>query len=144
MQPQHISRQRQRGGAAIGVALLVLGASLVPAQAAGRALAKQTVTVQGVEVTVEGTVRDSRVTFSVELTTHEGDLTNDLSKSRLTVPGANFAKGIWRGDPLGGHHRSGTLTFSGRSKAVGAITLRLSGWAKAINLRWNAKGQPVR
>ncbi len=130
--------------ASLAVAALGTAVSIAPAQAASRSLTTQTIAIDAVEVTVAGTVDGSRAQFDVELNTHSGDLANDLSKSRLTVAGVKFPNGKWSGDPVGGHHRSGRLTFVGRTKQVGTVSLRLSGWTKALTFRWSAKGQPVR
>lgn len=146
MTQQHRAQHTCRAIAVASLAVAALGTAvpIAPAQAAGRSLTTQTIAIDSVEVTVAGAIDGARAQFNVELNTHSGDLTNDLSKSRLTASGIKFPKGTWSGDPAGGHHRRGRLTFTGRGKAVGAVSLRLSGWAKALTFRWNAKGQPVR
>lgn len=125
-------------------AVLIAATAAAPAQAAGTVLSTQTLAVDGVEVTAKGTIIGSRAQFSIELNTHMGDLTNDLSKSRLIAAGAKYTNGQWSGDPAGGHHRSGRITFFGRGKSVGVIALRLSGWLKPVTFRWDSKGQPLR
>ncbi len=146
MTQQRRTPHLRRALALAGLPLAILGMALsvAPAQAASRSLATQTIAIAAVEVTVAGTVDESRAQFNIELNTHSGDLANDLSKSRLNVAGVNFPKGKWSGDPVGGHHRSGRLTFVGRTKQLGTISLRLSGWTKALTFRWSAKGQPLR
>lgn len=116
------------------------GGSAGPASpTSGGALERQTVQRDGVEVVVSGSLDGDRATFDVELTRHDGDLTNDLAASTVTVGEASLTAPTWEGDPATGHHRSGRLSFGGLGGS-GPVVLTLSGWREPLILRWSDKG----
>lgn len=57
--------------------------------------------------------RDKDIKFNVSVDTHSGSLDFDLTKISVLVDdeGNKYRPIKWEGDPPGGHHRSGTLTF---------------------------------
>lgn len=67
------------------------------------------------------------VRFLIRLNTHTVELDQDLTKvSELRdSKGQTYGVVNWEGSPPGGHHRSGTLTFSELKTDSGEITLTL-------------------
>ncbi|OGK23459.1 hypothetical protein A3A46_03385 [Candidatus Roizmanbacteria bacterium RIFCSPLOWO2_01_FULL_37_13] len=52
--------------------------------------------------------------FDIEFNTHSVDLTFDIPQVIILADdkGNVFDKSVWNGNPPGGHHRSGVLTFN--------------------------------
>ncbi len=67
--------------------------------------------------------------FDVSLSTHSVELSEDLvSVSKLVLDsGEVLNPSSWEGDPPGGHHRGGTLTFKTPTKSPSSITLKILG-----------------
>lgn len=63
--------------------------------------------------------------FGIELTTHSGDLNEDLTQISVLAgdDGKEYASLGWEGDPLGGHHRGGILKFKPISPLPASVTL---------------------
>lgn len=87
---------------------------------------------EGGEVTVEVTplnlsVKGETWDFSVELGTHSVDLSQDLMEVAALVDseGNEFSPLAWEGDPVGGHHREGVLTFSALPEDESQVDLRI-------------------
>lgn len=83
----------------------------------------------GVRVTVTPQVlsSDKPAQFEIRLNTHSVALDQDLTQVaelRDTQGHVYEVKG-WDGSPPGGHHRSGTLTFSNLQGSIDGITLVL-------------------
>ena len=106
--------------------------------ASGSLLSTRTATAGPVEVQVTPRAIDAAgAKFSVELDNHEIDLTGDYAAaSTLTVGGRPWSSARWSGAGPGGHHRSGTLTFTSGGPATGAVELRLGGLPSPVTLRW--------
>lgn len=104
----------------------------------GQALSTRTATAGPVEVRVTPRAIDAAgARFSVELDNHEIDLTGDYAAaSTLTVGGKRWSSARWSGAGPGGHHRSGTLTFTSGGPAAGPVELRLGGLPSPVTLRW--------
>jgi hypothetical protein len=84
----------------------------------------------GVEVTpVDLAATSSEWTFDIAMNTHSGSLDADLTKiAVLTDDIGNAYQSIkWNGDPIGGHHRSGLLSFKPITPLPKSVTLKLSG-----------------
>lgn len=81
--------------------------------------------------------------FAVVLTTHSGNLGDDLVKSSalLDAQGGRHSPLAWEGSPPGGHHRSGVLRFKGLAKLPDAIELQIRrpGEPAPRSFRWNLK-----
>ncbi len=80
-----------------------------------------------VEATVLSLSAKDNASFTVSLTTHSGDLDYDLlAISKLTDNKGNVYSPIsWTGEK-GGHHISGTLTFSKLLQEALSVTLTIS------------------
>lgn len=99
-------------------------------------------TIEGGMVAVEVEPREYNSdawVFEIDLVTHSVDLSEDLiTVSMLTdAQGNEYKASGWKGDPPGGHHRSGQLIFSGIAestefslniKEVGGIAERIFTW----------------
>lgn len=102
---------------ALAVALALSGPSSATAQSRDtKALSAQTSRDGGVTVTV--TPKDlaadaPRWRFEIVFDTHSVDLRHDLIKSAALIDaaGRRHAPLAWDGDPPGGHHRKGVLSF---------------------------------
>lgn len=69
--------------------------------------------------------------------THSEELTTDpAGDSALEVDGIAWVGAAWSGDPPGGHHREGELTFEAYGEAMGAATLTLSGFSSPVEATW--------
>lgn len=104
-------------------------------------LEQQSAEQGGTEILASGRVGDAEVVIDVELTRHDGDLTNDLAASTLSAGGVTLGSPVWDGDPASGHHRTGTLTFIGQVVPDGPVILTLSGWSAPVVLRWTEQGK---
>lgn len=100
---------------AFSIALFGHDSALAQSQDA-RALPAQTSRAAG--VTVKVTPKDlaadaQRWRFEVVFDTHSVDLSHDLLKSAALIDaaGRSYAPLAWEGDPPGGHHRKGVLSF---------------------------------
>lgn len=103
-------------------------------------LSQQTAERDGVEIVVSGRLGAADATMEIELTRHDGELTNDLMTSTATVGGVPLGAPVWDGDPATGHHRAGRLSFPGLAGRAGPVVLTLSGWPETIVLRWGEQG----
>jgi len=124
-------------------AAAVLGALLAEVSAAG--FAPQTSSERG--VTVRVTPRDLSSAakvwdFDIVLETHSQDLGDDVKAgATLVVGGAKHAPVSWAGDPPGGHHRKGLLSFTPVSPRSGAMELRIQrpGEPTPRRFQWQAQ-----
>ena len=125
----------------------VLCAALLHASGAAAAeLAPQSSQAGGVIVSVKPTDVSAAATtwqFQVTLTTHSGDLGDDLARTATIVAGAGKPQpaAAWEGDPAGGHHRKGVLRFEALSPRPDAIELRIlrPGETAPRTFRWKLK-----
>ena len=84
----------------------------------------------GVEVTpVDLAATSTAWTFDIAMNTHSGSLDADLTKiATLSDDAGNSYQALnWEGDPAGGHHRSGLLSFKPIVPMPKVITLTLLG-----------------
>jgi hypothetical protein len=132
---------------ASALALALFGPATTMAQpATPKALAAQT--SRGGGVTVSVTPKDvaadaQRWQFEVVFDTHTVDLNHDVVKSAelIDAAGGRHAPLAWDGDPPGGHHRKGVLSF----KPLGSVDevrlqIREVGMPERV-FRWSLKGQ---
>jgi hypothetical protein len=101
-------------------------------------LDRQTVTVDRVEIEVTPLRLDgSAAEFEVVLDTHIVALDLDVAAgAALQVGGVSWGPGLWDGDDPGGHHRTGTLRFDGRSDVTGPVDLIIEGLDSPATFRW--------
>lgn len=126
---------------------LVLCASLLVALGAAAAeLAPQNSQAGGVGISVKPTDVSAAAAswlFQVTLTTHSGDLGDDLTRTATLVDaaGKQHPAAGWEGDPPGGHHRKGVLKFKALSPRPDALELRIlrQGETAARTYRWKLK-----
>jgi len=81
--------------------------------------------------------------FGVVLDTHSGDLSQDLVKAAALIDarGGEHAPTAWTGDPPGGHHREGVLSFKPLGSETDSVTLRIKdvGGVAQRSFRWALK-----
>ncbi|OGA36592.1 MAG: hypothetical protein A3F75_07695 [Betaproteobacteria bacterium RIFCSPLOWO2_12_FULL_64_23] len=111
-------------------ALVLCATLLYTLGAAAAELAPQSSQAEGVGVNVKPTdVSANAATwkFQVTLTTHSGDLGDDLARSAILVDAAGKPQPAlgWDGDPPGGHHRKGVLRFKALSPRPDTLELRI-------------------
>jgi hypothetical protein len=127
-------------GAAVAVALAWW--VLRPAADGLDALAAQSADAGGVEVTVTPMqLDDDTARFEVAFDTHTVDLTVNAEDTVLLVGSVRWGPPRWDGDPAGGHHRSGRLSFPAQGPAVGPAVLSIGGLPAPVSFEWNL-GQP--
>jgi len=92
----------------------------------------------GVEVVIQpDSVSEAGATFTISLNTHSVELSMDPAAiARLEVGGIEWPVDSWDGDPAGGHHRSGILSFSAAGAVEGKITIELEGFPAPISFTW--------
>jgi len=97
-----------------------------------------------VKATPEKVSEDKKAwSFRIVLDTHTGSLDEDLTKNALLIDdlGEKLKPETWEGDPLGGHHREGLLTFELFSNVPKSITLILQnvGGVSERKFSWDGK-----
>lgn len=93
-----------------------------------------------IKVTLKAAGPASELAFAVALDTHSAELDDDLVKSAvLVVDGKELRPVSWTGAGPGGHHREGTLNFTGLPPAPQGIELRIqrTGESAARVFRWD-------
>lgn len=95
-------------------------------------------------VIVAATLKNtSQPTFEIVLDTHSGSLNEDLTQNAvLTDSQGNIQKPVsWIGDPPGGHHRKGELSFQLFSQKAKLLTLKILniGGIPERKFIWDAK-----
>jgi len=119
---------------AVTLPLAAAAAGALPAQSSSAA----GVTVKATPRTLAGPVWEFELVFD----THTQDLNDDPAKSAsLHAAGASAAPLAWQGDPPGGHHRKGVLSFKAVTPAPAALELRLqrAGEPSPRVFRWKVK-----
>jgi hypothetical protein len=126
------------------VSTLCLNALLAAAGAsAAQGLAAQVTSGSG--VTIKATPRalaGGSWEFDIVFDTHSQELKDDPMKSAALVAGGKaHAPTGWKGDPPGGHHRKGVLTFDPIDRGPQDIELRINrpGEPKPRLFRWQLK-----
>ena len=127
-------------------AFVLCAALLYASGAAAAELEQQNSQAGGVSVSVKPTDVSATATswqFQVTLTTHSGDLGDDLARSATLADaaGKQYPAVSWEGDPAGGHHRKGVLRFKALSPRPDAIELRIlrPGETAPRTFRWKLK-----
>ena len=123
-------------------ALAALVFAIFPAVAAK--LAPQSTSQSGVSLSVAPRDLAKPVwEFEVSLNTHSQELSDDLVAASVLIAdgGSKHKAKAWQGDPPGGHHRSGVLSFDAISPAPTNIELRIQrpGEAAPRVLRWQLR-----
>jgi len=124
----------------------VLCGGLLYASAASAELAPQSSRAGGVSISVQPVDVSAAATtwkFKVVLDTHSGSLGDDLARTATLLDGTGKPHAAlgWEGDPAGGHHRSGVLTFQAPSPPPEGLELRIvrRGEAAPRVFRWSLK-----
>lgn len=133
-------------GAILAVALSRRGAASSTrsgAASSSGALPARTVDAGGVEVKILPLrLDDGGAVFQITLDTHTGDLSLDLTRAaRLEIGGSVWRSPAWKGDPPGGHHREGELSFTPAGAVSGDVTLTIRGLPGPVVATW---AQPAR
>jgi hypothetical protein len=109
-------------------------------------LAPQSSSAAGVTVKITPRNLSARAAaweFEVVFDTHSQDLSDDPLKSAslITNGGARIAPQGWQGDPAGGHHRKGVLSFKPPAAPAAQIELQLQRPGEAVPrvFRWQLK-----
>ncbi len=99
-------------GLAVVAVTISYGVSIKPAEPVS--LTALTVGDGPVTVTVTPIFSDTKWNFNVALDTHSEELNTDLTKVSVIVTddGREYLPINWEGDPPGGHHREGILSFN--------------------------------
>jgi hypothetical protein len=124
----------------LGAAVAVVLAWWLPRPAADGpgALAAQVADAGGVEVTVTPVrLDDEDALFEVAFSTHTVDLAVEASDTELVVGPVRWGPARWDGDPAGGHHRSGQLSFPAQGPAVGPAVLSIGGLPEPVTFQWS-------
>ena len=111
-------------------ALVLCAVLLYALGAAAAELAPQGSQAGGVSVSVKPTDVSAAATawqFQVTLTTHSGDLGDDLARTATLADASGKPQPAlgWDGDPPGGHHRKGVLRFKALSPRPDTLELRI-------------------
>lgn len=106
--------------------------------AGSTALPTRAVTAGAVEISIEPIrIDESAAVFRIVLDTHSEALSADLAGSSvLVVDGVEWTGATWSGDPPGGHHREGELTFEATGPAAGSATLSIGGFSAPVEAIW--------
>lgn len=84
---------------------------------------------------------DKGAVFDISMETHSGDLGSDLDRTaRLEVNGTAWLGASWVGDPPGGHHREGSLSFQPGGPASGTAVLTIGGFPGPVEASWTLDG----
>lgn len=122
------------------VAAMVVAAALLSATGAAPGLPPQSSSSGG--VTVEAIPRVTtgpEWRFEIVFNTHTRELRDDLMNAALLITdGRETRPSAWQGDPPGGHHRKGTLTFAAPARPPSAMELRIQslGEPSPRTFRW--------
>ena len=149
--PATVAASRRKAAFAIGAVVLILLALIAIGMAVLRGgepapsgtsevAAPAVVTAGDVTVTMTPTgFGPSGAAFDVTFETHSVDLGLDLTSSpTLSVNGSPAGSGTWMGSEPGGHHREGTLTFTGPIASGDTVTLSIDGLPAPVSTSWIA------
>jgi hypothetical protein len=104
-------------------------------------LTAQVEDVGGVEVAVTPVrLDDETALFEVAFSTHTVDLAVGADEMELVVGPVPWGPARWDGDPAGGHHRSGQLSFPARGPATGSAVLSIGGLPEPVTFEWSLGG----
>lgn len=98
----------------------------------------QAVDAEGVDVVIQpDSISDAGAAFTVTLNTHSVELSMDpAAVARLRIGGVEWPVVSWVGDPAGGHHRSGILTFTAAGPVEGSATIEFDGFPGSVTATW--------
>ncbi len=118
------------------------GGIITASQAAESAPASQISNVRGIKITATlQPLTSAAKTWDIEVVmeTHTKALDDDMSRSAvLMVDGKRLMPPSWQGDPPGGHHRKGVLSFQPGTAPPAALELqiRLANDPAPRSFRW--------
>lgn len=80
-----------------------------------------------VTITPQELTQGKPIVFQIVFDTHSVDLDFDVSQiaELRDEKGSTYGAPVWSGDPPGGHHRKGTLTFPKSIEKASNVTLTL-------------------
>ena len=98
----------------------------------------RSVTVGAVDIVIEPTrIDETGAVFRIAMDTHSEELSADLaSTSLLEVDGVGWTGASWSGDPPGGHHREGELTFEAGGPVASSAILSIGGFSGPVEASW--------
>jgi hypothetical protein len=140
--------------AVVGVVVVLRAGAGSPSSASSSSLADReetsnspslparTVTIGAVDVVIEPIrIDETAAVFRVVMETHSEELSADLATgSLLEVDGVQWTGASWSGDPPGGHHREGELTFEAGGPAAGSAVLSIGGFSAPVEASWTLSG----
>lgn len=102
------------------------------------ALPARALTAGAVNIVIEPMrIDETAAVFRIEMNTHSEELSVDLTlMSVLEVEGVEWTGATWSGDPPGGHHRGGELTFQASGPATGLAVLSIDGFSAPVQANW--------
>jgi hypothetical protein len=101
-------------------------------------LPARTAEAGGIEVTATPVaIGTAEAVFEIAFNTHTVDLDLDPTTALLLVGMTPWGPASWDGDPAGGHHRSGRLTFPARGPSSGAVQLTIDGLTGPVVFDWS-------
>ena len=105
-------------------------------------LPARVLTVGAVDIVIEPIrIDETAAVFRVEMNTHSEELVVDLAlTSVLEVDSVEWTGATWSGDPPGGHHRGGELTFEANGSATGSVVLSIDGFSAPVQADWTLSG----
>lgn len=101
-------------------------------------LSVRRVAAGAIEITIEPIRIDgTAAAFRIVMDTHSEELSADLASTAvLEVGGVEWRGASWSGDPPGGHHRAGELTFEAAGPPAGRVVLTIGGFAAPVEVGW--------
>jgi hypothetical protein len=125
---------------AVGTIVLSIALSACSSKPASRVTGLPTKQLEAGSITITVVPQrfDSKqARFEIQLDTHSGSLDEDLARtSKLMVGETRWSAPTWSGDGSGGHHRSGTLTFTANGPPTGTVVLQLTAFGEDNTARW--------
>lgn len=129
---------------AIAFVVAAIAFPAAPLAAQTPALAARSSDGGGVRVVVKPKTVGAGPTWEFEVTmdTHSTPLNADLVKTAALIDsgGRRYQPIAWKGDPAGGHHRTGVLSFPAPATQSGPFEIQIEGMGPAKrSFQWTGK-----